>query len=172
MFFVYLNSFSNTFLTFVAADGPANHGFQSGEVIEISDFSEHCRILAADSNYLYSHEYSQIPRKNASLTMHHAQNQVNREKNRYNNILCYDSTRVILKTDPTGNDYVNASRLDGFEKEKAYIASQGPLENTCEDFWRMVWENVTSTVVMVGATISFYDLVCCTALFRKVNLIN
>ncbi|CAB4010518.1 receptor-type tyrosine- phosphatase epsilon-like, partial [Paramuricea clavata] len=134
---------------FVAADGPANHGFQSGEVIAMSDFSEHCRILAADSNYLYSHEYSQIPRKNASLTMHHAQNQVNREKNRYNNILCYDSTRVILKTDPTGNDYVNASRLDGFEKEKAYIASQGPLENTCEDFWRMVWENVTSTVVMV-----------------------
>ena len=81
--------------------------------------------------------------------MHHAQKQDNRECNRYNKILCYDATRVILKTDPTGNDYINASYLSGFEKEKAYIASQGPLENTCEQFWRMVWENSTRTIVMV-----------------------
>ena len=113
------------------------------------DFSEHCRLLSADSNYLYSQEYTHIPRKNASKTMHHSQNQDNRESNRYNNILCYDATRVILKTDPTGNDYINASYLSGFEKEKAYIASQGPLENTCEQFWRMVWENSTRTIVMV-----------------------
>ena len=118
----------------------------------MSDFGEHCRVLAADSNYLYSQEYAQIPRKNASHLMHHAQHQANREKNRYNNILCYDITRVVLKTCPTGDDYINASYLNGFEKEKAYIASQGPLENTCEDFWRMVWENLTSTIVMVRLT--------------------
>ncbi len=141
--------------------GTPNPGYQSGEIIPVSGFSEHCRMLAADSNYLYSHEYSQIPRKNASHTMHHAQNQANREKNRYNNILCYDVTRVILKTCPTGNDYINASHLDGFEKEKAYIASQGPLEITCEDFWRMIWENLTSTVVMVSFNNSY---VMCTAL--------
>ena len=120
----------------------------------MSDFNEHCRRLTADSNYLYSQEYSHIPRKNATHSMNHAQNQANREKNRYNNILCYDVTRVILKTDPTGNDYINASHLDGFQKDKAYIASQGPLENTCEDFWRMVWENLTSTIVMVRALLA------------------
>ncbi|XP_028413448.1 tyrosine-protein phosphatase Lar-like isoform X5 [Dendronephthya gigantea] len=129
--------------------GGVNLGYHSGEVIPVANFSEHCRILAADSNYNYSQEYSQIPRKNASHTMHHAQNQENRECNRYNNILCYDVTRVVLETDPEGKDYINASFLQGFEKEKAYIASQGPLENTCEDFWRMVWENFTSTIVMV-----------------------
>lgn len=139
-------------LTFLELDKGNNHGYEFGEVIAMSDFSEHCQFLAADSHYLYSQEYSHIPRKNATHTMHHAQNQLNREGNRYNNILCYDTNRVILKTDPNGNDYINASYLDGFELEKAYIASQGPLENTCEDFWRMVWENLTCTIIMVSGT--------------------
>lgn len=80
---------------------------------------------------------------------HHSEHQANREKNRYNNILGYDYTRVILTTGPSGTDYINANYLDGFEKERAYIACQGPLENTCEDFWRMVWENLSTTIVMV-----------------------
>ena len=124
-------------------------GYIPGEIIDVKDFSEHCSLLAADSKYLYSHEYSLIPRQIGSLTIHHAQHQGNREKNRYHNILAYDRNRVILTTDPSGADYINANYLDGFEKKKAYIASQGPLENTCEDFWRMVWENLSSTIVMV-----------------------
>ncbi|XP_046841964.1 titin-like isoform X3 [Xenia sp. Carnegie-2017] len=126
-----------------------NRGYVPGEVFAVTDFSEHCRRLAADSNCLYSLEYSQIPRKNATLSMNAAELEANRESNRYNNILCYDENRVFLKTDPSGNDYINASYLDGCEKEKAYIATQGPLETTCEQFWRMVWENLSSIIVMV-----------------------
>ena len=93
-----------------------------------------------------------IPRENANLSMSIAELEVNKKSNRYNNILCYDDNRVILKTDPSGNDYINASYLDGCEKEKAYIATQGPLETTCEQFWRMVWENLSSVIVMVCIT--------------------
>ena len=116
----------------------------------MNEFTDHCRRLAADSNYLYSQEYQQIPRKIASHTMHHAQHQNNREKNRYNNVLGYDYTCVILTTNPSGADYINANYLDGFERKNAYIATQGPLETTCEDFWRMVWENLLTTIVMVN----------------------
>ena len=126
-----------------------NRGYEPGEVVAITDFNDHCRRLAADSNYQYSQEYGQIPRKIGSHMTHHSEHQANREKNRYNNILGYDYTRVILTTGPSGTDYINANYLDGFEKERAYIACQGPLENTCEDFWRMVWENLSTTIVMV-----------------------
>ena len=35
--------------------------------------------------------------------------------------------------------------------EWSYIASQGPLSNTCQDFWQMVWEQGVSIIAMVTA---------------------
>ena len=31
---------------------------------------------------------------------------------------------------------------------KQYIATQGPMENTIGDFWRMAWENLTDIILM------------------------
>ena len=32
---------------------------------------------------------------------------------------------------------------------RAFIATQGPMPNTFDDFWRMVWEQNSSTIVML-----------------------
>eukprot|EP01135_Chromosphaera_perkinsii_P000643 Nk52_evm10s147 gene=Nk52_evmTU10s147 len=74
----------------------------------------------------------------------------NESKNRYAQFLPYDDNRVHLDTFPEGeNDYINASYIDGFYGETAYIATQGPLANTLNDFWCMVFEKHVRTIVMI-----------------------
>ncbi|XP_061181080.1 receptor-type tyrosine-protein phosphatase C-like [Saccostrea echinata] len=76
----------------------------------------------------------------------------NMSKNRYRKVYPYDYSRVIL--DPAEGsgktDYINASYINGFDREKAYIAAQGPFSSdTLKDFWAMIWQNNCTRVVML-----------------------
>ncbi|KAG7475097.1 hypothetical protein JOB18_024011 [Solea senegalensis] len=79
----------------------------------------------------------------------------NKSKNRYKNILPFDDTRVILQdADPSvvGSDYINANYVKNnlWESggQKMYIAAQGCLATTVNDFWQMVWQENTHVIVM------------------------
>ena len=76
---------------------------------------------------------------------------MNTSKNRYANVIAYDHSRVILQTldGIPGSDYINANYCDGYRKQNAYVATQGPLQETFADFWRMCWELRSSTIVMM-----------------------
>ncbi|TRY85789.1 hypothetical protein DNTS_014591 [Danionella cerebrum] len=72
----------------------------------------------------------------------------NKTKNRYNNVLPYDCSRVKLSV--LGNpydDYINANYMPGYISKKEFIAAQGPLPCTVNDFWRMIWEKNIHTIV-------------------------
>lgn len=58
-------------------------------------------------------------------------------KNRYRNIWPYEHARVRLQkpTEKDGSDYVNASFVQSIVSSRRYIATQGPLDSTYEDFW-------------------------------------
>lgn len=119
--------------------------------IKACNFESHLSKLQADSNYLLSEEFEDLKDVGRSQTMDVARVPENRGKNRYNNILPYDSTRVklsYLEDDPC-SDYINASYMPGNNYRREYIATQGPLPGTKDDFWRMVWDHGVYNVVMV-----------------------
>nr|CAB3265297.1 receptor-type tyrosine-protein phosphatase epsilon [Phallusia mammillata] len=71
-------------------------------------------------------------------------------KNRFKNILPSDEARVVLsKSSDVMSDYINASYINGYSVPKKYIATQGPTESTCNDFWRMVTDKKCSIIVML-----------------------
>uniref|UniRef100_A0A183BH96 Tyrosine-protein phosphatase domain-containing protein n=1 Tax=Echinostoma caproni TaxID=27848 RepID=A0A183BH96_9TREM len=76
----------------------------------------------------------------------------NRLKNRSTEMLPYESNRVCLPLirGLSGSDYINASFVDGYRKKRAYIATQTPLPNTVDDFWRLVWEHNSPIIVMLN----------------------
>ncbi|XP_069819447.1 receptor-type tyrosine-protein phosphatase epsilon-like [Dendropsophus ebraccatus] len=95
-------------------------------------------------------EYKELPSE-ALSACETAQRQENQGKNRYKRILPYDNSRVILRSTPSGSDYINASYIDGYRAPHFYIATQGPLPETTGDFWSMVWQEGSSVIVMLTA---------------------
>ncbi|XP_029110510.1 receptor-type tyrosine-protein phosphatase C-like isoform X3 [Scleropages formosus] len=103
----------------------------------------------ADEGRLFLAEFQSIPRVFSKFHIKDARKASNQIKNRYVDILPYDYNRVRLSTSTDGSDYINASFIDGYKEPKKYIAAQGPKNETVVDFWRMVWEQQSSVIVMV-----------------------
>ncbi|XP_068808216.1 receptor-type tyrosine-protein phosphatase C isoform X3 [Struthio camelus] len=105
----------------------------------------------ADEGRLFLDEFQSIPRIFTKFSIKEAKKSHNQNKNRYIDILPYDHNRVELSeiTGDPGSDYINASYIDGFKEPRKYIAAQGPKDETTDDFWRMIWEQKATIIVMV-----------------------
>ncbi|XP_049594937.1 tyrosine-protein phosphatase non-receptor type 13 isoform X5 [Syngnathus scovelli] len=87
------------------------------------------------------------------------QTKENKRKNRYKNIVPFDTTRVVLGTN---GGYINANHIKMAVKDEefAYIACQGPLPTTMGDFWQMVWEQKSNVVAMMTQEIEGGKVKC------------
>ncbi|XP_041815655.1 tyrosine-protein phosphatase non-receptor type 13 isoform X4 [Chelmon rostratus] len=87
------------------------------------------------------------------------QTKENKKKNRYKNIVPFDTTRVMLGED---GGYINANFIKMSVKDEnyMYIACQGPLPTTLGDFWQMVWEQKSNVIAMMTQEVEAGKVKC------------
>ncbi|XP_073788355.1 receptor-type tyrosine-protein phosphatase mu isoform X8 [Danio rerio] len=158
--------------------------YQSGQLhpaIRVADLLQHITQMKCAEGYGFKEEYESFF-EGQSAPWDSAKKDENRMKNRYGNIIAYDHSRVRLQNldGEQNSDYINANYIDGYHRPNHYIATQGPMQETVIDFWRMVWQENTATIVMVTNLVEVGRVKCCkywpddTEIYRdiKVTLIE
>ncbi|XP_065135682.1 receptor-type tyrosine-protein phosphatase T isoform X6 [Paramisgurnus dabryanus] len=130
--------------------------YQAGQfqpAIRVADLLQHITQMKCGQGYGFKEEYEGLA-EGQTAPWETAKKEENRNKNRYGNIIAYptdDHTRVRLQPldgDPH-SDYINANYIDGYHRPRHYIATQGPMQETVRDFWRMIWQENSASIVMV-----------------------
>ncbi|XP_029632312.1 receptor-type tyrosine-protein phosphatase T isoform X12 [Salmo trutta] len=133
--------------------------YQAGQfqpAIRVADLLQHITQMKCGQGYGFKEEYEVRMglTEGQAAPWETAKKDDNRNKNRYGNIIAYptdDHTRVrlqLLDGDPH-SDYINANYIDGYHRPRHYIATQGPMQETVRDFWRMIWQENSGSIVMV-----------------------
>ncbi|MCJ8735808.1 hypothetical protein PDJAM_G00251700 [Pangasius djambal] len=118
--------------------------------VRVEDFEAYFKKQQLDSNCGFAEQYEDLKAVGTAQTKNSALAMENKGKNRYNNVLPYDSSRVKLSIHGSPfDDYINANYISGYNSKKEYIAAQGPLPATVNEFWRMIWEKHAHTIVML-----------------------
>ncbi|XP_028972010.1 protein tyrosine phosphatase receptor type Ma isoform X12 [Esox lucius] len=163
------------------ADVPPYQTGQLHPAIRVADLLQHITQMKCAEGYGFKEEYESFF-EGQSAPWDSAKKDENRMKNRYGNIIAYDHSRVRLQAieGEQSSDYINANYVDGYHRPNHYIATQGPMQETVYDFWRMVWQENTATIVMVTNLVEVGRVKCCkywpddTEIYRdmKVTLIE
>ncbi|XP_057318432.1 tyrosine-protein phosphatase non-receptor type 9-like [Microplitis mediator] len=144
-------------------------GNQSFRTLSIDDFVE--MTSRPDFSKVIEKEHNKVLAVQLPGTCVNFSRPQNSLKNRYDDIPCWDHSRVILippsakynynHTDPSQitltpteipSTYIHANFVSGFKERKKFICCQAPKKNTVENFWRMVLEQDSHIIVSLTKT--------------------
>ncbi|KAK5864247.1 hypothetical protein PBY51_001205 [Eleginops maclovinus] len=115
-----------------------------------------CREI--DETGSWNAVYQEIRQQSCELACKVAKLPENKNRNRYRDVSPFDHSRICLQLGT--NNYINASLITVEEAQRNYILTQGPLPNTCGNFWEMVWEQRSRGVVMLNRVVEKGSIKC------------
>uniref|UniRef100_A0A8C7E9H7 protein-tyrosine-phosphatase n=1 Tax=Nothoprocta perdicaria TaxID=30464 RepID=A0A8C7E9H7_NOTPE len=130
--------------------------------IPTQNFKQYYEMKTASGNHAFFQEFEELKEVGKEQSKVEAELSTNVSKNRYPHVLPYDHSRVKLSQlgeDPH-SDYINANFMPGYTSQQEFIATQGPLKKTIEDFWRLVWEQNVRNIVMLTVCMENGRVLC------------
>ncbi|NXL63628.1 PTPRV phosphatase, partial [Chordeiles acutipennis] len=130
--------------------------------IPIQNFKQYYEMKTANANHGFFQEFEELKEVGKEQPKVEAELPANVSKNRYPHVLPYDHSRVKLSQlgeDPH-SDYINANFMPGYTSQQEFIATQGPLKKTIEDFWRLVWEQNVCNIIMLTVCMENGRVLC------------
>ncbi|CAB4027838.1 receptor-type tyrosine- phosphatase T [Paramuricea clavata] len=148
----YQNGLQNDTYANMQADISA--GVDESDGVKISRFLFYVEEMKKNKNFGFEKEFNELPvgQTHPWVVGRRAEN-VN--KNKYKNNAAYDHSRVVL----SGEDYINANFIQGIKSE-VYIAAQGPVEETVNDFWQMIWEQDCTCIIALTNLVELGKVKC------------
>ncbi|XP_014728095.1 PREDICTED: LOW QUALITY PROTEIN: receptor-type tyrosine-protein phosphatase V-like [Sturnus vulgaris] len=130
--------------------------------VPLHNFKQYYEMKTASANHAFFQEFEELKEVGKEQSKVEAELPANVSKNRYPHVLPYDHSRVKLSQlgeDPH-SDYINANFMPGYTSQQEFIATQGPLKKTIEDFWRLVWEQNVCNIIMLTVCMENGRVLC------------
>ncbi|NWI60286.1 PTPRV phosphatase, partial [Calyptomena viridis] len=130
--------------------------------VPLQNFKQYYDMKTAGANNAFFQEFEELKEVGKEQSKVEAELPANISKNRYPHVLPYDHSRVKLSQlgeDPH-SDYINANFMPGYTSQQEFIATQGPLKKTMEDFWRLVWEQNVCNIIMLTVCMENGRVLC------------
>ncbi|XP_015506403.1 receptor-type tyrosine-protein phosphatase V-like isoform X2 [Parus major] len=130
--------------------------------VPLQNFKQYYEMKTASANHAFFQEFEELKEVGKEQSKVEAELPANVSKNRYPHVLPYDHSRVKLSQlgeDPH-SDYINANFMPGYTSQQEFIATQGPLKKTIEDFWRLVWEQNVCNIIMLTVCMENGRVLC------------
>ncbi|NXS56836.1 PTPRV phosphatase, partial [Brachypteracias leptosomus] len=130
--------------------------------IPIQNFKQYYEMKTASGNHAFFQEFEELKEVGKEQPKVEAELPANVSKNRYPHVLPYDHSRVKLNqlVEDPHSDYINANFMPGYTSHQEFIATQGPLKKTIDDFWRLVWEQNVCNIIMLTVCMENGRVLC------------